>query len=318
MKRLHIFLKDFGLWLYWYPCRFILSLLPRKLHMAMATMGGYLLYHLARNTRGQLIDLLLFLYGPGGIGTKELQDVARRSFVHDVKRRGEELLMGKMSRKDCSRLVAMEGQENLELARAAGKGTILLLSHYGSFLLNLPALGFAGYPVKQVGGPPELKGHRSIHRRIFSLRKQMYEQLPIMFLRTDLHLRGVLTALRLNEVVALALDGREGANWQDVEFFGRRASFSAGPLKLAQRTGAAIVPTYIVRQADDTHRVYFEPPIFPQHITDRQRVLQGLVSLFERNIRIRPCHFAMILYIIEQKARHGVVGQPIFSRNHHA
>jgi len=45
-----------------------------------------------------------------------------------------------------------------------------------------------------------------------------------------------------------------------VDFFGRKAATATGPVILAMRTGAAILPCFIIRQPDDTHKIIFEPP----------------------------------------------------------
>jgi len=46
-----------------------------------------------------------------------------------------------------------------------------------------------------------------------------------------------------------------------VEFFGKPAYTPVAPVKLSMASGAPIVPAFIIRKSDNTHKVIFEKPI---------------------------------------------------------
>ena len=52
-------------------------------------------------------------------------------------------------------------------------------------------------------------------------------------------------------------------------FFGYPASTATGPAVFALKTGAAIVPTFCIREADGTHTMKAWPPIYPEATGDR-------------------------------------------------
>ena len=301
-------LADSLLWLFWVPFRRLMQLLPLRaayfLAWLLAQLGSCCLLRLKRTIAAELSGLL------PDLSWKELGQIAAESIQLDIQRRMEELLLGQFSQESIAATVSLEGEEFLQQAVSAGKGTLILLSHFGSFLTILPALAFRGYPVNQLAGPPELKHHRRINKLIFRLREQDYAPLPVRFLRADLHIKDMLKALKNNELVAMALDGRISSSWVAVKFFGKDASFAPGPVKIAAKTGAAIVPTFIVRDRFNHHRLIFTEAVPLQAIAEAEAFLQAnmqrLVAVLEEKIRQHPAHFAMIFHINQQRSRLGI------------
>jgi KDO2-lipid IV(A) lauroyltransferase len=101
--------------------------------------------------------------------------------------------------------------------------------------------------------------------------------------------RDCLRALQENKVIVLALDldaHREGIF---VEFFGNPASTYVGPLVLARRTGAVLLPGFLAGQADHSYRLVIHPPLSPPRSKrDYPRVLQEYNRLLEDCIRRYP------------------------------
>jgi KDO2-lipid IV(A) lauroyltransferase len=208
-------------------------------------------------------------------------------------------------------MVKAEGLENLDAALKGGRGAILLLAHFGSFLLPLPFLGHLGYRVNQVAG-------RQVHASflgevLWRWRKHEADKLPVNFIQVGRFLRPVYDALKRGEAVAIAFDGRDGANWEAVDFFERKALFSNGPFTLARRTGAAIVPTFMVRTEDDAHRLVLGPPFAlseggsPEAL---HRDTERFAGIFARYVAEFPCHFAGVLYKIKKEQEIG--NTPLF------
>lgn len=87
------------------------------------------------------------------------------------------------------------------------------------------------------------------------------EKLPVGFVYIDKGIRDIYRLLKRNEVLLLALDGREGGSWQEVPFLGMTAKISPGPIKIAQSTGALLLPTVIVRTGRYHHTVHIGEPV---------------------------------------------------------
>ena len=83
-----------------------------------------------------------------------------------------------------------------------------------------------------------------------------------------------------------------------MEFFGRKAATATGPVILAQRTKAAILPCFIVRQKDDTQKIIFEQPLELQlGSTEKETIIlniQRLTSIIETYIRRYPAEWGWI------------------------
>lgn len=236
-------------------------------------------------------------------GSKAVREITRRSFENYYKRQVENLFFGCLDRRGIERLVEAKGLEHVDGALAKGKGAILLLAHFGSFLLPLPFLGFRGYRVNQVTG-------RQIHaslfaERLWEWRRKEADRLPVKFIQAGRSLRPIYEALRRNEIVAIAFDGRDGTSWVDTDFFGGKARFSSGPFKLARRTGAAVLPTFMIRRDDDSHLLVLEEP-FRLAAGDGEKEAaaedtRNFAKLFAGYVGRYPCHFGMILPTVREE-----------------
>ena len=108
----------------------------------------------------------------------------------------------------------------------------------------------------------------------------------------------ILRALRENQAIFIPLDQNFGTGGVFVNFFGRPAATATGPVVLAQRTGAMIVPSFIIRNADKTHTVVFEQPLELQAgSTDAETVtinVQRITGIIESYVRRYPAEWSWI------------------------
>jgi len=309
-----ILIYDLFLWLYWFPLRKILKAFPLRASYAFSSSIARLASHFFPGLRKDLsYDISKIL--PDRYNHRELSHVAKRSIEINLNRHLEDLFLGCVTKEFLNEIVAVEGKQFLDQSQQRGKGTIILLSHFGSFLMVLPALAFMGYPTNQLVGPPLLEGQRKIYQKIFQAREREYSALPVRFLRSDLHMKQVFKVLKNNECLAIAFDGREGYSWITVNFLSRKSYFSAGPVKLAHKTGATILPTFIVRQRDGSHKLIFEKPFVLMNTPDKKDFLllntQRLAQIFEKYIREYPTHFVMVIHSIAAKAKEGAITKPL-------
>jgi lauroyl/myristoyl acyltransferase len=309
-------LKPIGLWIFWFPFRRIVQAIPRKISYAIAHVGGLVIYCMARNLRRITCEETARCLGISS-DTPMVRMAVRQCFVMDVKRRFEDLMLGALTKRDLDEMVHIAGAEHIDAALMKGKGVIVLLSHFGSFLMILPALGFKGYRISQLGGPPLTERRGYIHQVLFEARKKAYSILPVQFLRSDSALRDVLLALKRNEIVAIAFDGRIGDKWVETDFCGNRVHIAPGPVKLALKTGAAILPTFIVRNSDNTHRLIVEKAVSVEVLDTREATIQvniqKISNIFGRYVAAYPAHFGMILTIIRRRIDKGIIEIPFFA-----
>lgn len=309
-------LKPIGHWIFWFPFRKIVQVIPRNISYAIAHVGALVIYAISPNLRRITGEEIARCFGIAP-DAPMVRTTVRQCFVMDVKRRVEELMLGTLSHQDIEEMVRIEGVEHIDAALMKGKGAIMLLSHFGSFLTILPALGFKGYRISQLGGPPLTAQLGYIHQMLFQARKKAYSVLPVHFLRSDSALRDVFLSLKRNELVAIAFDGRIGESWVETDFCGNRANIAPGPVKLALKTGAAILPTFIIRNSDNTHRLIVEKAVSIEVLDTRESTLrvnlQKISNIFGRYVAVYPSHFGMILTIIRKRIDQGIIEMPFFA-----
>jgi lauroyl/myristoyl acyltransferase len=150
--------------------------------------------------------------------------------------------------------VEVRGWEHLEVARAPGRGVLLVTAHLGSVSLVGQMVALGGCPANVVveALPPRLlallQGPRASHG---------ITPLPA----GPGLLRAIVAALGRNEVVGLLSDRDVLGNGIAVTFFGTPTRLPGGAAGLGLRTGAAVLPAFTARRPDGRYLGWFEPPV---------------------------------------------------------
>lgn len=164
--------------------------------------------------------------------------------------------------------IAIEGEEHLAAALARNKGVIALSAHLGSFTLIGPRLAAAGYPFSVVVKLPRAERFAELQN---SYRARVGVQTISARPRRD-SVRHILKALRANGIVLLIADEfKEGG--VEVDFLGRRVPAPRGPVTIAQRTGAAVVPMFMVRDGNERSTLVIHPELELVRTEDSQQDL---------------------------------------------
>lgn len=282
-------------------------LFDARLVLFIGKLIGFWVYRLNKLLRELTKNELALLFGKK-FDDEELEKITKKSIEHYYMRNIETLFFGILNKGRVNKMIEVEGIKNLDKSLSRGKGVILLISHFGSFLLPLSFLGFLGYKVNQITGK---QLHRSsIEERIWAWRKREADKLPVRFMQVDRFLRPIYDALRNNEIVAIAFDGRDGSKWVAIDFFQRVALFSAGPFELARRTGSSILPAFIIRKKNFTHKLVFEAPFELSKDTDIDTALnsdtRNFAKLLANYIGQYPCHFGWLLFKMKKLQKAGI------------
>ncbi len=98
--------------------------------------------------------------------------------------------------------------------------------------------------------------------RVLKLMHTLELNLPAKFVYLRQSLLPAFRCLKRNELLAIAIDGAGGKNRVFVNLAGRKASFSQGPVAIALREGAPILPLYTLRLTPSyRHRIIIDSPI---------------------------------------------------------
>jgi len=150
---------------------------------------------------------------------------------------------------EASQFVRYEGLENYLRARDKGRGVLVLTGHLGAWELSSFYHSLRGYPMSLVirrldnlrvdafvNGIRCLHGNRVIHKDDFA--------------------RGLLTAMHNGETVGILMDtNMTPPQGVFVPFFGVEACTASGLARVAVRTGAAVLPGFLLWEESEQRYV---------------------------------------------------------------
>ncbi|HUA82624.1 MAG TPA: lysophospholipid acyltransferase family protein [Bryobacteraceae bacterium] len=186
----------------------------------------------------------------------------------------------RITRENVHHLIRYDGLENFKNALAGGRGVLVATAHFGNWELSAFAHALMTAPMHIVVRPLDnarldafveqrraLSGNRIISKRDAA--------------------REILRALKGGEAVGILIDQNtaieEGVF---VDFFGTKACAGSGFVKLAQHSGAPVVPGYALWSEDERKYILrFDPeiPMTGDVLTDTQRIHAHLENVIRRH-----------------------------------
>lgn len=154
------------------------------------------------------------------------------------------------------RIVHIEGKEHLESALRKGKGVIAFGAHIGNFVLLGTCLGLDGHRFHTLFRIPTDK---RIQKLIATFLPN-YHQSVIPSRPARSAVTKVLAALKRNEIVHILGDNLKKGR-VDALLFGHQVPSPRGPISLALRSEAPVVPMYLVRNYRGDMNLIIEPEI---------------------------------------------------------
>lgn len=148
----------------------------------------------------------------------------------------------------------VHGREHLEAALAKGRGAIALSFHLGNFALLTAAMGVAGHPVHSLLRFLDDDRLMELVRR--HSRSFFTELIPALPRRAAV--KRILGALRDNRTVLMLADNLKRGELETT-LFGQPVRTARGPVSLALRTRAPVLPVYLVRGRSGRLRLVIEP-----------------------------------------------------------
>ena len=273
--------------------------LPAGLGLRLAATLGDLWYHLARGQRAILLRNLRHVLGSAA--TQEtIQRTAREVFRNTFRNYYDLFRLPHLPSPDVEKLIIVQGEEHLREALAAGKGAIVVTAHFGNVEIMTRASAIRQYQITAVA--EHLQPER-LYRYLLAQRSIG----GVHLVSIDGSLKAIFRALRANQLVGLAADRDVSHSGITVPFFGAPANLPAGYVSLALRTGAPVLPIFIVRQPDGRFVIYIEPPLPLANSGDRERDVRSgvaqMVAVLERYISQYPEQWTFYQPIWEQGIR---------------
>lgn len=169
----------------------------------------------------------------------------------------------KLSAENIGKLVAVDGFENFEAARRAGKGVLFLTGHMSAWELAPFAQALYGHPLFFLARAID---NERVNRLIDSYRCLSGNR-PI---KKNNAARAALRVLRDGETVGVLADQNTSVDeGVFVNFFGIAAATTTGLVRMARHTGAAVVPGFLSWDAEARkYRLGFGAAVEMQHSDD--------------------------------------------------
>ncbi|MEW6735294.1 MAG: lysophospholipid acyltransferase family protein [Acidobacteriota bacterium] len=231
-----------------------LASLPRPLRLRVTELLSYIAYRLAarlRRTARRNLTLVM-----PELSMEEREEIIRGVFCNFGRLLAEFSYFPKYNRGNIEKAVVYDGLENFLAAYQRGRGVLFLTGHFGAWELSAFAHAVYGYPhnflVRKIDNPlierlvdryRTCQGNRTIDKNNST--------------------RTILSALRNGEAVGILIDLNTVRN-QGIfcDFFGIPACSTTGLATFALRTGAAVVPVFIIwDEQQRKHRLHFQPAL---------------------------------------------------------
>ncbi len=280
---------------------FFINLLPEGFALWIGRQLGNLMYAMDFEHRKVAVDNLKIAFGEEKSET-ERRSIARKNFQNIGMMAIEFFQIPKMDLEAYKKKVTMEGLDRALKILDEGRGALLLLGHFGNWELMVPMSRIIQRPILAIAKP--IKKNPWLDRWIIESR----EKIGLKIIPPENATQKVVRALSQNYPVAILFDQRGKRSkgvWAD--FFGRSVPTTAGLAVMAIRSGAPVLPVFMVREGFDKHRLIIREPIDLIHTGDFKKDVEANTQIFnqvlESIIRRHPEQWLWIHRRFERKSR---------------
>ncbi len=263
--------------------QFIALNLPLKAAYAIAILICDIHYFFARADRKAVRDNLKVIFPQKS--DKEINRIRIMMFRNFAKYLVDFFRFSKLNSEYIKHNIRIENRRYVDEAVLRGKGVITLSAHLGNWELGAVIIALLGYPFSAVALPHKQK-------QVDNFFNYQRQNKGIKIIPLGKAVRRCLDVLKKNEVLALVGDRDFSEKGIVLDFFGKPTFFPEGPAAFAIKTGAVIVPGFMVRENNDSFVLRFEKPLDYIASGNKQNDLEGLISqyknTFEGYIRKYP------------------------------
>jgi KDO2-lipid IV(A) lauroyltransferase len=246
-------------------------------------MGGLIFLFFPGLRRSISLNLKQVL-GPSA-HESQIKALTRQVCVNIAKGHYELFRLSRMTADDVKARAKFVNREHLDRALAEGRGAVLFSAHLGNteWAMQLPLAH---------GMPLSGTVYHTKPERLFRYTTGLRTRFGLKLIPSDHAVIGLFRALKRGEMICLPVDRNLSDSARELPFFGRPALLPTGPVQVALRTGAPLVPVFVERLPDDRLHVHVEPQIeIPQTGDVEADVLAAMtkaVALMERYIARHP------------------------------
>lgn len=261
-------------------------LLPRRLCYWIARRGGDFSYWRSAADQESVRNNLAAILRTDEVPPHQVREVFRSFAMYLV----DFFRFGRLTPAEIRRRVRIEGMDQMQAALAQGHGAIGLTAHLGNFELAGAVLALLGFKVNAV-----VLSHGNPQIDSFFTRQRSAVGVKPLAVQRETHrdfFKACLSCLERNEVLALVGDRDFFDHGIELSWFGKTLRVPTGPAAFSLKTGAPIVPGFLVREKAGDYRFILEPPIaVPQGVSRDEavrRITQSCLDVMGKYIRQYP------------------------------
>ncbi len=207
----------------------------------------------------------------------ERKRILRASYRSLGRLLGEATQFHKFNRDNIGDIVRYDGLEHYTDAVKAGRGVIFLTGHIGAWELSAFAHGLFGHPLNVLVRPIDNEAvNELVERRRSASGNRIFSK--------SAGLKAFVSALRKGETVGILADVNVQRH-QGIfcDFFGLPACSTPLVAALALRTGAAVVPGYLVWDAAERkHILKFDAPVEPPIAAEGEEAVAAATAAYQK------------------------------------
>lgn len=179
----------------------------------------------------------------------------------------------------------IEGREHFDQALAKGRGGIILSAHMGNWELGAVITALLGYPLYVVA-------LRHKDKKVDKFFNSQRENKGVKVIPIDKAGRSCIDILKENKFLALVGDRDFNEKGLLLNFFGKPALFPKGPAVFALKTGASIIPAFVINNRDGSHTFKIEKALEFEPTGNKNedivKIMSSYKQIFEYYIRKYP------------------------------
>jgi len=263
--------------------QFIALHLPLKIAYKIAVSLSDLHYIFAFGDRRIAKDNLKVIFPQKS--DREIKRIRIRMFRNFAKYLVDFFRFSKLDINYIKKNIKVENIHYIDEVLSKGKGAIVVTAHLGNWELGGVVIALLGYPFWVVALPHN-------HRKVNDFFNFQRESKNIKVIPLGRAVRQSLDILEKNRVLALVGDRDFSEKGIVLDFFARPTIFPQGPAALSLKTGAKIIPGFMLRNEGDSFTLKFEKPLDFVFTGDKDNDLKGLTgqykNIFQDYIRRYP------------------------------
>jgi lauroyl/myristoyl acyltransferase len=183
----------------------------------------------------------------------------------------------------------IRGENILKKALTRGKGVILISAHLGNWEIGGSLLRYLQYPLAMVA---ILHNTAATNALLNHLRREKGIRIIEMDPQSPFSSIEILHHLRNNGIVAMMGDKDFSGRGRPITFFDREVLFPVGPVLMAMKSGAALMPVFVLKRPDGRYVGILEEaiPLDTNGNWDEaiDKNLSRTARIFEKYIRSNP------------------------------